>query len=150
MNEPNRLTNTKEQWAKARRGGEEREVFYEGDDRLPPGQHLVETFPVLDLGFKPDVSLSEWTLTIGGSVAKLTTSLVGSTRTRSGIDAVRYPGSTLHRNSSSLNSALDGRALAKSVRSEATTIAEPLHRLTPSPAAPARPSRPAAPRQPST
>ncbi len=69
MDDPNRLTEKKEQWAKARRGGEEREVFYEGDDRLPPGQHLVETFPVLDLGFKPDIPLSDWTLTIGGSVA---------------------------------------------------------------------------------
>ena len=43
-----RLTKTKEQWARARRGGEEREVFYEGDERLPPGQHLVDTFPVLE------------------------------------------------------------------------------------------------------
>ena len=68
MDEQNRLTKTKEQWAKARRGGEEREVFYEGDARLPPGQHLVETFPVLDLGFKPEVPLSEWSLTIGGFV----------------------------------------------------------------------------------
>ena len=68
MDEPNRLTKTKEQWAKARRGGEEREVFYEGDARLPPGQHLVETFPVLDLGFKPEVPLTEWSLTIGGFV----------------------------------------------------------------------------------
>ena len=42
MDESSRLTKTKEQWAKARRGGEEREVFYEGDDRLPPGQHVVE------------------------------------------------------------------------------------------------------------
>jgi hypothetical protein len=50
MDESSRLTKTKEQWAKARRGGEEREVFYEGDARLPPGQHLVETWPVLDLG----------------------------------------------------------------------------------------------------
>jgi formylglycine-generating enzyme required for sulfatase activity len=40
MDEPTRLTKTKEQWAKARRGGEEREVFYAGDERLPPGQHL--------------------------------------------------------------------------------------------------------------
>ena len=38
MDESTRLTKTKEQWAKARRGGEEREVFYEGDDRLPPGR----------------------------------------------------------------------------------------------------------------
>ena len=42
MDEPTRLTKTKEQWAKARRGGEEREVFHQGDDRLPPGQHLVD------------------------------------------------------------------------------------------------------------
>ena len=35
MDESSRLTKTKEQWAKARRGGEEREVFYEGDARLP-------------------------------------------------------------------------------------------------------------------
>ena len=54
MDESSRLTKTKEQWAKARRGGEEREVFYEGDARLPPGQHLVETWPVLDLGQKPE------------------------------------------------------------------------------------------------
>jgi len=46
MEPTNRLTKTKEQWAKARRGGEEREVFHEGDSRLPPGQHLVETWPV--------------------------------------------------------------------------------------------------------
>mgnify|MGYP003343216888 CR=1 FL=1 len=29
-NDDSRLTKTKEQWARARRGGEEREVFYEG------------------------------------------------------------------------------------------------------------------------
>jgi DMSO/TMAO reductase YedYZ molybdopterin-dependent catalytic subunit len=69
MDTPSRLTKTKEQWTKARRGGEEREVFHEGDERLPPGQHLVENWPVLDLGFKPEVPLSEWSLTIGGSVA---------------------------------------------------------------------------------
>ncbi|MDH5253134.1 MAG: molybdopterin-dependent oxidoreductase, partial [Nitrospira sp.] len=68
MDETNRLTRTKEQWAKARRGGEEREVFYEGDSRLPPGQHLVDNFPVLDLGFKPEIPLTEWSLTTGGCV----------------------------------------------------------------------------------
>ena len=68
MDQNDRLIKTKENWAKARRGGEEREVFYEGDERLPPGQHLVETWPVLDLGQKPDIPLSEWALTIGGAV----------------------------------------------------------------------------------
>lgn len=66
--EESRLTRTKEQWARARRGGEEREVFYEGDDRLPPGQHPVDNFPVLDLGFKPDIPLSDWRLTVSGFV----------------------------------------------------------------------------------
>jgi len=69
MDDAHPLTKAKEQWARARRGGEEREVFYEGDERLPPGQHLVETWPVLDLGFKPDIPVSEWTVTIGGCVA---------------------------------------------------------------------------------
>jgi len=69
MDANDRLIKTKEQWAKARRGGEEREVFFEGDARLPPGQHVVETFPVLDLGMKPDIPLDQWRLTIGGFVA---------------------------------------------------------------------------------
>ena len=69
MDSNERLIKTKEQWARARRGGEEREVFYEGDERLPPGQHLVETWPVLDLGHKPDIGLEDWRLTVGGFVA---------------------------------------------------------------------------------
>ncbi|MET0514780.1 MAG: sulfite oxidase-like oxidoreductase [Nitrospiraceae bacterium] len=69
MDENRRLIKTKEHWAKGRRGGEEREVFYEGDDRLPPGQHVVETWPVLDLGRKPDISHAEWKLSVEGFVA---------------------------------------------------------------------------------
>jgi DMSO/TMAO reductase YedYZ molybdopterin-dependent catalytic subunit len=69
MEQKDRLTKAKENWARARRGGEEREVFYEGDERLPPGQHVVNTWPVLDLGFKPDIPLSDWTLTVTGFVA---------------------------------------------------------------------------------
>jgi DMSO/TMAO reductase YedYZ molybdopterin-dependent catalytic subunit len=73
MDSNERLIKAKEAWAKARRGGEEREVFEDGHDRLPPGQHPVETWPVLDLGFKPEIPLSEWKLTIGGFVANPTT-----------------------------------------------------------------------------
>jgi DMSO/TMAO reductase YedYZ molybdopterin-dependent catalytic subunit len=69
MDTNERLIKAKENWARARRGGEEREVFEAGHDRLPPGQHLVETWPVLDLGYKPDIPLSEWTLTVNGFVA---------------------------------------------------------------------------------
>jgi DMSO/TMAO reductase YedYZ molybdopterin-dependent catalytic subunit len=37
-------------------------------DRLPPGQHLVEKWPVLDLGVQPDVPRESWTLTVDGAV----------------------------------------------------------------------------------
>lgn len=73
MDQNDRLIKSKENWARARRGGEEREDFYEGDDRLPPGQHLVETWPVLDLGHKPEIPLVDWRLTIGGAVTTTVT-----------------------------------------------------------------------------
>lgn len=38
------------------------------EDRLPPGQHLVTDFPVLDLGGNVDVSLDSWRLKIDGEV----------------------------------------------------------------------------------
>ncbi len=37
-------------------------------NRLPPGQHLVEKWPVLDLGIQPDIPLDTWTLVIDGAV----------------------------------------------------------------------------------
>jgi len=37
-------------------------------NRLPPGQHLVEKWPVLDLGVQPDVTLDKWRLRIEGAV----------------------------------------------------------------------------------
>lgn len=38
-------------------------------DRLPPGQRLVQDFPVLDLGVQPDVTPANWRLRIEGLVA---------------------------------------------------------------------------------
>jgi len=38
-----------------------------GMPTLPPGQHLTEKWPVLDLGYKPTVSKSAWRLTIDGA-----------------------------------------------------------------------------------
>jgi DMSO/TMAO reductase YedYZ molybdopterin-dependent catalytic subunit len=35
---------------------------------VPPGQYLVDDFPVLTAGPTPETSLDEWTLTIGGEV----------------------------------------------------------------------------------
>ncbi|WFU08694.1 sulfite oxidase-like oxidoreductase [Rhizobium sp. CB3090] len=37
-------------------------------ERLPPGQHLVKNWPVLDLGQQPQVSLSSWRLDVLGFV----------------------------------------------------------------------------------
>lgn len=63
-----KLTRTKQRWASegkfitgAARGA---------DERLPPGQHLVRDWPVLDLGRQPDVSTDRWRLTIKGLVAR--------------------------------------------------------------------------------
>lgn len=36
--------------------------------RLPPGQHLVQNFPVLDLGFQPDFNEKNWRLKVYGMV----------------------------------------------------------------------------------
>ncbi len=59
----------KETMARHRRGISGREVDEDiQDDRLPPGQHIVNNWPVLDLGFKPEVSLEDWRLTVDGLV----------------------------------------------------------------------------------
>ena len=40
------------------------------DTRLPPGQYLVDDFPVLSAGPTPDISLDDWTFSIVGEVAE--------------------------------------------------------------------------------
>jgi DMSO/TMAO reductase YedYZ molybdopterin-dependent catalytic subunit len=43
----------------------------EGDSsRVPPGQYLVDDFPVLSAGPTPRTSLEEWTFTIDGEVSE--------------------------------------------------------------------------------
>jgi DMSO/TMAO reductase YedYZ molybdopterin-dependent catalytic subunit len=37
-------------------------------DRLPPGQHLVKNWPVLDLGVQPQIRLDTWRLELRGLV----------------------------------------------------------------------------------
>jgi DMSO/TMAO reductase YedYZ molybdopterin-dependent catalytic subunit len=56
----------KQRWAKKMAGTAKSET--RSIDRLPPGQHLVENFPVLDLGIQPDVPTDTWTLRIHGQV----------------------------------------------------------------------------------
>ena len=38
------------------------------DERLPPGQHLVKNWPVLDLGVHPQIRLDTWRLELRGLV----------------------------------------------------------------------------------
>ncbi len=67
--EPTKLTRSKQRWAsegKFLTGATDRA---EGD-RLPPGQHLVRDWPVLDLGQQPDIARERWRLTIDGMVER--------------------------------------------------------------------------------
>ena len=43
------------------------------EDRLPPGQHLTTGFPVLDLGIKPKIPTTEWSLELTGCIENETT-----------------------------------------------------------------------------
>jgi len=62
-----KLTRTKQLWAEAGK-------FLTGhaarpeSERLPPGQHLVKNWPVLDLGQQPAVPKESWRLDIDGEV----------------------------------------------------------------------------------
>lgn len=64
-----KLTRSKQRWASEQKflteapGGPAR-------DRLPPGQHLVRNWPVLDLGRQPDVSTERWRLNVHGLVSR--------------------------------------------------------------------------------
>jgi DMSO/TMAO reductase YedYZ molybdopterin-dependent catalytic subunit len=62
-----KLTKSKQRWASEGK-------FLTGHvsrpeaERLPPGQHLVRDWPILDLGKQPDVSQERWRLEIKGLV----------------------------------------------------------------------------------
>jgi DMSO/TMAO reductase YedYZ molybdopterin-dependent catalytic subunit len=67
-----KLTKTKSRWAELGK-------FLTGtlsrpeDSRLPPGQHLVKNWPILDLGQTPNIAKENWRLDIGGAVEHPTT-----------------------------------------------------------------------------
>ena len=66
---PTKLTASKQRWAQEGR-------FLTGHtarpeaERLPPGQHLVTNWPVLDLGMHPDIPVSRWRLEVFGAVER--------------------------------------------------------------------------------
>lgn len=61
-------TERKEAWAEKMRARGARALAVRSKDRLPPGQHVVQNLPVLDLGIHPRVSREEWRLEITGLV----------------------------------------------------------------------------------
>src|SRR5436853_5968610 len=62
----NAYISAKERWARKMAG--QQKAVRRSTDRLPPGQHQVHNFPVLDLGLQPDVLLDQWRLKIHGHV----------------------------------------------------------------------------------
>lgn len=62
-----KLTRTKQSWARERKFITGRTARPE-TDRLPPGQHLVKDWPVLDLGEQPVVDTARFTLDVDGAV----------------------------------------------------------------------------------
>jgi DMSO/TMAO reductase YedYZ molybdopterin-dependent catalytic subunit len=61
-----KLTRTKRRWAEEGRFLTGRTARPESE-RLPPGQHLVRDWPVLDLGEQPEIARDDWRLTIDGA-----------------------------------------------------------------------------------
>lgn len=64
-----KLIRTKQRWA-AEGKGLTGETTSPTSRRLPPGQHLVRDFPVVDLGTRPHVAPEDWSLTVSGAVAE--------------------------------------------------------------------------------
>lgn len=62
-----KLTTTKQRWAREGRFLTGRTARPDAE-RLPPGQHLTNDWPVLDLGQTPRIPLDHWRLDITGAV----------------------------------------------------------------------------------
>lgn len=62
-----KLTATKRRWAAEGKFLTGR-ISRPETERLPPGQHLVKNWPVLDLGQQPEISALQWRLDIRGEV----------------------------------------------------------------------------------
>ena len=69
MSDETKLTRTKQRWAQEGRFLTGRTARPEAE-RLPPGQHLVRDWPVLDLGMHPSVPRDRWRLDLYGAVER--------------------------------------------------------------------------------
>lgn len=64
-----RYVEAKQKWAEKQRARGVVPRAERSSERLPPGQRLTASFPILDLGVQPEVPVSEWKLSVGGRVA---------------------------------------------------------------------------------
>lgn len=64
---PTKLTRTKQRWAREGKFLTGRTARAD-TERLPPGQHEVKDWPVLDLGEQPLITHEYWTLDVDGAV----------------------------------------------------------------------------------
>ena len=62
-----KLTRTKQRWAREGRFLTGK-VSRPDEQRLPPGQHLTNDWPVLDLGLTPEIPRERWRLDVYGAV----------------------------------------------------------------------------------
>ena len=67
-----KLTQIKQRWASEGRALTGHTARPESE-RLPPGQHLVRDWPVLDLGTQPRIDPGRWTLRVFGGVREAVT-----------------------------------------------------------------------------
>lgn len=67
MSDETKLTRTKQRWAQEGRFLTGRTARPD-TERLPPGQHLVRDWPVLDLGMHPAVPRERWRLDLYGAI----------------------------------------------------------------------------------
>ena len=63
-----RYIEAKQKWAEKQKARGVRAQEVASRDRLPPGQKLTTSFPVLDLGVQPEISVEKWRLKIDGQV----------------------------------------------------------------------------------
>lgn len=63
-----KLIRRKQEWAKDGRLLTGSQKMEDRSQRLPPGQRLVNDWPILDLGIQPDVPTDAWELVVGGLV----------------------------------------------------------------------------------
>ena len=68
-----KLTRTKQRWAAEGRFLTGQPAKPDSQPRLPPGQHVVRDWPVLDLGVQPAVTLDLWSLRVFGAVEESVT-----------------------------------------------------------------------------